>query len=176
MLLIGLTTLMTMSLPPLQVVPSLDLERYSGTWYEVARLPNRFQDQCVSDVTATYAVVAPGRLSVVNRCRKADGTRDEAEGVGRLADAQGPTSRLKVRFAPGWLSWLPNVWGDYQVLALDADYTHALVGTPDRKYLWLLARTPDVAPATFDALMARATAQGFDVSRVLRTRHGSATP
>lgn len=153
---------------PLDVVPSLDLERYMGTWHEIARLPNRFQDHCTGTVTATYSLQPDGRVKVVNACRTRDGGTDRAEGVARRASAEGPSSKLKVRFAPASLSWLPFVWGDYQVIDLAADYSTAVVGTPDRKYLWFLARTPEVDPAVFNRMAAIATAQGFDVSRLLR--------
>jgi apolipoprotein D and lipocalin family protein len=159
----------TVDLPPLQVVPSLDLARYVGVWYEIARFPNRFQRECVSDVVARYERRDDGRLKVVNSCRQADGTVKEAEGVARLADANGPASKLKVRFAPAFLSWLPMVWGDYQVIALSPDYAHSLVGTPDREYLWILSRTPEMDEATYQGLTARAAEQGFDVERLVRT-------
>ena len=86
-----------------------------------------------------------------------------------------PPSVLEVRFAPSFLGFLPVVWGDYQVMALDDAHTHALIGTPERKYLWILARTPDLDPSTYDRLVANAKEQGFDVSRLLRTEHTAST-
>lgn len=156
---------------PLKVVPSVDFERYAGRWYESARLPNRFEEDCAGDVTATYAPRADGRLDVLNRCREKSGEWKEARGVARLASRRGPNSKLEVRFAPGWLSFLPFVWGDYQIMELAPDYSHAVVGAPGRDYLWILARTPRLDDPTFDALAARAAAQGFDVSRLIRTEH-----
>ena len=157
---------------PLRVVPSVDLSRYAGLWYEIARLPNRFEEKCAGDVTAEYTLVGAGRLKVVNRCRKKDGSMTEAEGVARLADKKGANSRLKVRFAPGFLSFLPFVWGDYQIIELAPDYSHALVGDPSRKYLWILSRTPRLSDETYRRLTEAAGSQGFDVSRLLLTKQG----
>jgi apolipoprotein D and lipocalin family protein len=161
---------------PLQIVPSVDLVRYSGKWFEIARLPNRFQDRCTGDVTATYAPMDAGRLRVVNECRTADGTFIRAEGEARRADENGPASTLLVRFAPAWLGWLPMVWGDYQIMVLDEEYRYALVGTPDRKYLWVLSRTPSLDDETYDRLMQAAAAQGFEIRRVTLTSQSGALP
>ena len=156
----------------LRVVPSVDLPRYAGVWYEVARLPNRFEEKCAGDVTAEYTPKGEGRLKVVNRCRKKDGKMTEAVGDAKPADKDGPNSRLKVRFAPGFLSFLPFVWGDYQIIELAPDYTYSVVGAPDRKYLWILSRTPQMDEATYQRLVEAARSQGFDVSRLIRTRQG----
>jgi len=157
---------------PLRVVPSVDLPRYAGLWYEVARLPNRFEEKCAGDVTAEYTLKEKDRLKVVNRCRRRDGRMTEAVGDAKLAEREGPNSRLKVRFAPAFLSFLPFVWGDYQLIELAPDYTYAVVGAPDRKYLWILSRTPQLDEATYLRLLEAARSQGFDVSRMIRTQHG----
>lgn len=154
---------------PLRVVPSIDPERYAGTWYEVARLPNRFQKKCAGDVAATYTLRSDGGLDVVNRCRKADGRLTSVKGRARVADRRGPNSKLEVRFAPAFLSFLPFVWGDYQIIDLAPDYSYALVGEPGRKYLWVLSRTPRMDEAAFARASARAAEEGFDVSRLLKT-------
>src|SRR5215213_5337621 len=154
---------------PLRVVPAVDLPRYSGLWYEVARLPNRFEEKCAGDVTAEYTLQGTDRLRVVNRCRKRDGKLTEAVGEAKLADRKGPNSRLKVRFAPAFLSFLPAVWGDYQIMELAPDYSYAVVGDPSREYLWLLSRAPRLDEATYQQLTEAARSQGFDVSRLVRT-------
>ena len=158
---------------PLRVVSSLDLSRYTGLWYEVARLPNSFEKKCVADVTAHYSRLLDGHIQVVNTCRKADGQITEAKGVAKLADKNGLNSRLKVRFAPSFLSFLPFVWGDYQVIELAPDYSYALVGEPSRKYLWILSRSPQMDESTLRELTERAAAQGFDVSKLVRVKHGA---
>ncbi len=132
-----------------RAVASLDLNRYSGTWYEIARYPNRFQKSCAGDVTATYTIQPNGQIEVLNRCRKTDGSLESATGTGRLAYADGPASKLKVRFAPKFLSFLPFVWADYWIIDLAEDYSYAAVGTPDHKYLWILSRTPTMDSATY---------------------------
>lgn len=152
---------------PVLSVPEVDLERYAGRWHEVARLPNKFQGKCVGETTADYELLADGAIRVVNACRGADGRITKVEGRARLANRDGPTSRLKVRFAPAILSWLPMVWGDYWVLELTPDYGAALVGTPDRKYLWVLSRTAQLDDSIYRRLVATAAAQGFDVTRLL---------
>lgn len=144
---------------PLEPVAELDIGRYSGTWHEIARLPNRWQDRCAADITATYTPMQSGRIRVVNACRGKDGRMQSVTGQARRsADHPG---KLKVRFAPAWLGWLPFVWADYWVLALDPDYRWVIVGEPGRKYLWILARDPALDRATLDALRARATALGY---------------
>src|SRR6478672_3704060 len=127
-------------------VPSLDLTRYVGKWHEIARFPNKFQEKCVSNVTADYALRTDGELDVVNRCRRADGGLDEALGRGRVTDAVS-NAKLEVRFAPAWLSWVPFVWADYWVVDLAPDYATAAVGGPERDYLWILSRTPTLPEA-----------------------------
>lgn len=151
-----------------QVVPSVDLSRYAGKWYEIARLPNKFQKDCLADVTATYSLAGEGRLKVVNECRKKKGI-DRAEGEARITTKDGANSKLKVRFAPSWLKWLPFVWGDYWIIELAPDYSHSVVGTPDRKYLWILSRAAEMEAGTYQRLIEKAAAEGFDVSKLMKT-------
>lgn len=154
---------------PLEVVAAIDLARYAGNWYEIARFPNRFQQKCLGEVTATYSLLSGNELKVVNACRVKNGQITKAEGKARLADAKGLNSKLKVRFAPSFLSWLPVVWGDYWIIDLAQDYSYAVVGSPDRKYLWVLSRTPQLADATYEQITRRVGAQGFETSRLVKT-------
>jgi apolipoprotein D and lipocalin family protein len=154
---------------PLEVVPVVDLARYAGTWYEVARFPNRFQQKCLGEVTATYSQLSGNEVKVINACRVKNGQITKAEGKARLADAKGPNSKLKVRFAPSFLSWLPVVWGDYWIIDLAQDYSYAVVGSPDRKYLWVLSRTPQLTDAAYEQITRRVGAQGFETSRLVKT-------
>jgi apolipoprotein D and lipocalin family protein len=154
---------------PPSTVAKVDLGRYAGRWYEVARFPNRFQNQCVGDVIVEYTLRPDGKVDVLNTCRKADGTRAEAQGIARVVSEDGSNSKLKVRFAPAFLSWLPAVWGDYWILGLADDYTHAIVGDADRKYLWFLARTPTISRELYESLQKAAATKGFDVSRLTPT-------
>ncbi|MDZ5460824.1 lipocalin family protein [Azohydromonas lata] len=154
----------------LATIEALDVPRYEGTWYEIAKFPNRFQSQCVADTQARYSLQEDGTVRVLNRCRLASGAMDEAVGTARQQG--GPASpKLKVRFAPAWLSWLPAVWGDYWVVDLDAGYQLSAVSEPRREYLWILSRTPQVDAARYDALLQRLAAQGLDVARLERTTH-----
>jgi apolipoprotein D and lipocalin family protein len=156
---------------PLQAVAPVDLKRYAGVWHEQARLPNRFQKKCTGAVTAQYTPLADGTVEVRNVCEVAGGV-DESVGVARVGPVAGQpgAGRLEVRFAPEWLSWLPMVWGDYWILKLDRDYEVALVGTPDRDFLWVLSRAPRLDEATLEAQLDYARTLGFDVDRVIRHR------
>jgi apolipoprotein D and lipocalin family protein len=148
-----------------QAVPAVDLERYAGTWHEQAHLPLFFQRNCVANTTANYSLRDDGRIDVVNRCEDDDGKVIEARGIARQPGES--TAILEVRFAPAFLSFLPAVWGDYWVIGLDPDYQWAIVGTPDRKYLWFLTRAATVEKAELDALIAKAAAMGYDTSRLI---------
>jgi len=155
----------------LEAVPSVDIVRYCGTWYEIARLPNSFQEKCAGDVTATYTLLEGGKIKVVNRCRLVDGEMTEAEGRAKRADNDQPNSKLKVRFAPAILSFLPFVWGNYWIVELDTAYTYAVVGEPDRKYLWILSRSPKMDESLVQGILGRMKEKGFDVSKVMMTKH-----
>jgi apolipoprotein D and lipocalin family protein len=152
---------------PVRTVASVDLDRYLGEWFEIARFPNRFQDQCLGDVRANYARRPDGHLDVVNRCRTSGG-ETEARGVARIVDEKA-FAKLKVRFAPPWLSWLPVVWGDYWIIALAADYSWAVVGAPGRDFLWILARAPRLNDESLAAARSAARASGYDVERLVPT-------
>ncbi len=165
-LLFALAAVQDTTLGPVRSVEHVDLARYAGRWYEVARFPNRFQEKCVAETTAEYELLPDGQVRVINSCRKADGSVARAEGRAKLAHKEGPASQLKVRFAPRFLSFLPMVWGDYWILDLTADYGAALVGDPSRKYLWVLSRSPQLDAEVYRRLLATATAQGFDVARL----------
>lgn len=120
-------------------VDSVNLARYVGTWYEISKLPNWFQRRCVSNTTATYALRDDGRISVVNRCSTDGDDEIEASGAARIVDPAS-NARLAVSFFNifGWYLF----WGDYWIIGLDPDYQYAVIGTPSRKYGWILSRTP----------------------------------
>jgi apolipoprotein D and lipocalin family protein len=104
-------------------------------------------------------------LQVVNRCQLEDGQTSEAIGAARQqGDAN--SARLKVRFAPAWLSFIPAVWGDYWVIDLDPAYQLAAVAEPKREYLWILSRTPKVDSTSYQALLERLTKKGFEISKL----------
>ncbi|HEU4671057.1 MAG TPA: lipocalin family protein [Dyella sp.] len=150
--------------PPNRPVQQLDLQRYLGQWHEIAHLPMFFQRKCIDTITATYTLRPDGTLGVHNACRTARGM-DASDGVARRVDDH--SGALKVRFAPAWLGWLPMVWADYWVIELDPGYRWAVVGSPSRKYLWVLSRTPRMDAATFRGIRDRAAARGYPVDRLV---------
>jgi apolipoprotein D and lipocalin family protein len=156
---------------PLQVVAPVDLRRYAGLWHEQARLPNRFERKCSGPVTAEFTLLDNGGVKVLNRCVRADGSFDESVGIARVSPVAGQpgAGRLELRFAPDWLAWLPMVWGDYWILKLDHDYRVSLVGTPDRRYLWVMSRASVLDEALLQAELDYARTLGFDVDKVERT-------
>ncbi|MFN0157057.1 MAG: lipocalin family protein [Bacteroidota bacterium] len=156
----------------LTVVPTVDPRKYSGVWYEIARLPNRFQNDCIGDVTATYTLDGE-EFIVVNRCRKENGEMTEAEGRARRSDDDEPNSKLKVRFAPAFLSFLPFVWGNYWIIDLGPDYSYAVIGEPNRKYLWILARTTTLDDLTMAGILDRIQQKGYDTKDLIFTKHVS---
>lgn len=149
---------------PPETIPQLDLFRYMGTWHEIAKYPNRFQKGC-GCTTATYALRSDGKVSVLNRCAGPRGDRS-AKGWAKVV---GP-GKLKVTFF-----W--PFFGDYWILALDPEYRWVVVGSPDRRYLWILARSPRIEEGLYQSLVARAQAQGFDPAALVRTEPcGAASP
>lgn len=146
-------------------VAPFDLAHYLGRWYEIARLPLFFERHCVANVTATYTLEADGSVGVHNACRTAAGKLEQTNGIARpVSDRLGA---LKVTFAPHWLSWMPWAWADYWVVELDPKYRWAVVGSPSRKYLWILSRTPSMSRQQLDELRRHATQRGYDLSPLI---------
>ena len=170
-LLLALSAFNASAQDALTPVPSLNVARYMGTWYEIAKFPNRFQKMCASNTSAQYSARPDGTLSVRNRCTDADGKVNEVEGQARqIGNATSP--KLEVRFAPAWLSFLPFVWGDYWVIDIDNDYQLVAVSEPKREYLWILSRTPEVNGKAYDELLGRLVKTGFDLKRLERSKQG----
>ena len=149
-------------------VPDLDLSRYMGLWHQIAHLPNRFQSLCAGDTTARYRLSNRGNVEVVNQCFDSEGVIHRATGVARRHQKHDDPARLEIRFAPAIFSFLPFVWGDYWVLHVEPDYDVALVGSPNRRYLWVLARDQTVSERTYKKILKIATEEGFPVSRLVR--------
>jgi len=150
--------------PAVASVAAVDLTRYAGKWFEIASFPMFFQRNCRSGTTAEYALAADGVVQVTNRCRTDDGF-DQATGQATVVEGF-QNSRLKVSFFWPFKS-------DYWVIGLDGDYRWAVVGNPNRKYLWVLSRTPQLPQALLDAALASAKAQGFDLRQLNYTQQAS---
>lgn len=144
---------------PLQTVPRVDLARYVGNWYEIASYPQRFQKGCTGTV-ATYSIRDDGMIEVLNRCSRdsLNGRMTVAKGKARVVD-KATNARLKVTFF-----W--PFWGDYWIIDLGENYEYAVVGHPSRKYLWILSRTPAMAPAVYEGILERLRGQGYDTGRL----------
>lgn len=144
-----------------EVVQSVDLSRYVGRWYEIARLPNSFQKKCVDTVTANYTMRADGKIEVINRCRKASGEYATAKGKAKIVDKK-TNAKLKVTFF-----W--PFYGDYWILDLGPNYEYAVVGEPGRKYLWILSRSPRMDEALYQQLLQKMETQGFNTKMMIKT-------
>ena len=146
----------------LRVVPFVDLTRYRGTWYEIASFPQSFQKGCVA-TTATYSLRDDGDVDVLNQCndKTLDGKLRKAKGKAWVTDPK-TNAKLRVRFF-----WPFS--GKYWIIELGNDYEYVVVGHPNREYLWILGRKPVMEPKVYEELVAKAAAQGFDVSKLVRT-------
>ena len=155
-------------LQAVKTIPSIDVARYLGTWYEIAKFPNWFQRKCLSGTNANYQLKEDGNVKVTNRCKVEGG--EMAQAIGTARQIGGATSpKLEVRFAPDWLAILPFVWGDYWVIDLDPQYQLAAVSDPRREYLWILSRTPKANQKSYDDLLQRLVAQQFDLTQLSLT-------
>ncbi|EIK96832.1 lipoprotein; lipocalin family protein [Pseudomonas sp. M47T1] len=149
-----------------RTVDNVDLKRYQGTWYELARLPMFFQRNCAQS-EAHYRLKPDGNVAVLNRCRTMKGDWEEATGTAS-PQVPGKTDKLWVVFDNWFSKILPGVAkGDYWILYVSDDYKQAVVGNPDRKYLWLLSRTPTVSKDVREELLAKAQQQGFDTTKLI---------
>jgi apolipoprotein D and lipocalin family protein len=143
----------------LEVVPHVELEKYLGKWYEIAHLPAKFQEGC-DETTATYTLLKDGSISVLNQSIK-NGKMKQAKGKAKVVD-KNSNAKLKVTFF-----W--PFYGDYWILKLGDNYDYSIVGTPNRKYLWILSRTPQMDDKLYSKLIEYAKSNGFDVNKLIKT-------
>lgn len=148
----------------LEAVPQVDLARYLGTWYEIAKYPNAFQKDCVVS-KADYSLLQDGVIEVNNRCIETNGKIEEVIG-NAYVDATSP-AKLKVQFFLKFLN-LSFLQGDYWIIKLDKDYRYAIVSEPSQKYLWILSRTPRMDDVLYQELLAWLLAEGFDASAIIK--------
>lgn len=145
----------------LETVQQVDLKRYVGRWYEIARYPNWFQRKCAGETTAEYSLRDDGKIEVLNRCRESNGEIATTKGTAKIVDSA-TNAKLKVTFF-----WPFS--GDYWILDLAPDYSYAVVGEPSRKYLWILSRSPQMNDATYRTITDRIRFLGYDPARLLKT-------
>jgi len=148
----------------------VDLEKYVGLWYEIAKIPNRFQRKCVGNTTAFYSLREDGRIDVVNRCFDKNRKPIEAKGIAKVVNKKS-NARLQVSFVR--LFCFSLFWGDYWILGLDEDYTYAIVGTPNRKYGWILCRRSSLSEKELDQIFSLLREQGYDPDDFELTIHSS---
>ncbi len=146
------------STPALTTVPRVDLNRYMGRWFEVAKYPTRFERECDRDVMATYTRLENGEIEIYNQCIRENGRAKITKGHGRVADTS-TNAKLRVTFF-----W--PFTGDYWIIDLDPQYRWAVVGEPHRKYLWILSRVPHMDPATMADIKSRLPAKGYDPAKL----------
>ena len=142
-------------------VKELDLNRYLGTWYEIARFPHSFEKNLVG-VTATYSLRADGKIEVLNQGYQnmLEGERSKAVGKAKIPNKQDP-GKLKVSFF-----WI--FYGDYNVLELDENYQYVMIGSSSPKYFWILCRTPQMAPEVYDMLLEKARKRGYNLDKLYK--------
>ena len=148
------------------VVSSVDLNRYIGQWYEIAKIPNPFQKKCVLNTTAEYKLLEDGKIRVVNRCIKENGEIITARGVAKTVEPS-TNAKLKVSFVS--LFGLRLFWGDYWIICIDQDYRWAIVGDPHRKYGWILSRTPTISENVRNLINDILINQGYDPANFVNT-------
>ena len=146
-------------LPQLITVNQVDLNKYTGLWYEIAKIPNSFQDQCSYGTTAEYKLLEDGEIQVINKCYKSDGEADVAEGLAKVVDKK-TNSKLEVSFFS--IFGFRPFWGDYWIIGLDDNYQWAVVGSPNRKYGWILSRTPLLPDDTMQKIFALLKSQNYN--------------
>jgi apolipoprotein D and lipocalin family protein len=145
-----------------------DFTRWEGRWYEVARLANWPQRNCEREIAATILRRTDGNVSVINQCRKTDGSWGVAIGEGVFEGAPPPRT-LGVRFTSLWYTAPPFSWGDYYALAVDVDARYALLGSTDRDNLWILSQTRTIDDAVYQRAVAQAAALGYDTTQLIRS-------
>ena len=152
----------------LKTVPNVELPRYMGKWYEIARIPNTFQKSCLREVTANYSLLANNHVRGMNTCRKASGELFSLAVDGKVQDKT--NAKLVFKITSSWLRWVPMLKADYWIVDLADDYSYAAVATPDSHYLWILARQPQLEESVYQQLVKRVAKQGFAVEKLVKNK------
>ena len=166
---LGAATLAYAQTKPLQTVDKVQLDRYLGVWYEIARKPMYFENKCSRDITATYTLNENGNVSVTNRCFSKDGQLQQSIGEAFVQNAPFNT-KLKVSFLPEAIRWLSVARGDYWILKIDDDYQTVLVGEPRRKYMWVLSRSAQPDQAVVNEYLEYAKSVGYNLTDLIHTK------
>ena len=166
---LGAATLAYAQTKPLQTVDKVQLDRYLGVWYEIARKPMYFENKCSRDVTATYTLNENGNVSVTNRCLSKDGQLQQSIGEAFVQNAPFNT-KLKVSFLPEAIRWLSVARGDYWILKIDDDYQTVLIGEPRRKYMWVLSRSAQPDQAVVNEYLEYAKSVGYNLTDLIHTK------
>lgn len=146
------------STPP-ETVKSVDLKKYVGVWYEIAKIPNWFQKSCSCCTTAEYILESDGKIKVINSCTQSNGNRKITEGVAKIISGSN-NSKLEVSFFS--ILGIRPFWGDYWIIGLDENYSYAVVGSPDRKYGWILSRTAKLSEQKSNEAFEILRKKGYD--------------
>ena len=155
-------------LPQLITVNRVDLKKYIGLWYEIAKIPNSFQDHCAYGTTAEYKILQDEDIQVINKCYEKDGKPDVAEGLAKVVDNKS-NSKLEVSFFS--ILGIRPFWGDYWIIGLDNNYEWALIGSPNRKYGWILSRTPSLTDETLQKIFLLLKNQNYNPDDFEMTIH-----
>ena len=152
--------------PPLETVRHVDLDRYTGRWFEIARYPNRFERKCDRDVTAEYSKKENGTIRVVNACVTRTGAIERSEGTAKIVD---PSTNAKLKVTFFW-----PFYGKYWIIGLGDQYEYAVVGEPSREYLWILSRTPAIQDALYRKILLQVAASGYEPRKLVKTTQTAA--
>ena len=151
----------SLSTIPLKVVLNVELDKYTGRWYEISHLPNHFQKDC-TDTIATYRLKDDGTIEVINECLK-NGENYSVKGIAKVVNKKTPAI-LKVKF-------FGPFWGDYWIIELGKDYDYAVIGSPSRRYMWVICRNIKMDPELYNNILQRMNTRGFNIDNLVLTKH-----
>ena len=152
-----------------ETVESVDINKYMGQWYEVASIPTRFQKDCVG-TNAIYTLLENGEVEINNSCRKftLDGELSLQKGRGRVVDTVS-NSKLEISFVGPFIGDTWFFWADYWILELGENYEYAVIGTPSKKFLWVLSREKTLDQNLYEEILERRQADGYNVELLKKT-------
>lgn len=153
-------------------VPYVDLERFSGEWYEISSFPNKLQEKCLGNTTVTFSITRKKKIKILNQCLKRDGKILKDKKKAKIADEES-NSKWKVKFRSGFFSVLPFGGSNkFWVVDLDKDYKYTAIGTPNGEYLTILSKTPEIENKIYEAILERVKKMNFNPNKLIKTQHG----